>query len=858
MKIAPLEARGAVPSRRKMGRSAARTGTAFLLAVGMLWASVRLAGAAPYIWDDDGDHIDDRIETVHVLGYEFSFEAASVSARQRILVTAEQIGLVYSVYVVFDHAPTPADFAGLASLGMSVLHRYDALPAIRSAATFTQVQAVAAWPGVERVEAIPVLHPMLHDGAAAIGLRDASGQVSPTWESSGGGEGDGVVVAILDSGVNDEPDGGYPGHESLIGRCLGGASFVNGDSTLDTPRSGSVNPVDHGGALTQYHGTHVASIAIGDGGSSSFAIGVAPQARFIDVKVLNDAGVGTGVVEALDWCISNRARDWGGPSGFSGIDVINLSLSSVDASDGNDLASRMADRAAELGIVVVASVGNDGQSEHVPSPAGGDHVLVVGAFDHQRTPLVGDDRFANFNNYGPRAGDGDFDATDEAKPDLLAPGVAILAADGDVSTDGTQYKRLSGTSMSAAFVSGAAAALLSSHPGMSPSDVAEVLRATASRQLIAAPVGQGGVDPRWSSAIGYGALDLYAARLEMEQPDRTQIVRLDLSEVATHIDAVLRTQREYGPVTFTIERAPDVGGAPGAFVAYDAIAGTGDASLGDADNRHAYGRQWDVPAEEFGAAFWYRVAHEQNSVLYETPARRAVSPRGPSVATVEITIVHNAYDHDLVPQIEIGGISGMTIPVPASGAAISSEWVTGASSIGNVAWKFRVEVAPGEAEAFLPPNASHPWRLNVTEAGYLNRSGRITEFDVVWHSPEGDVVYGGQPLPAQTIEGHTTTVISPTGLVSVDELSAPRGATFAPNPVRAGAAVTFTTSAPTGGPLGIYDLGGRQIGHATLEPYGTTWKARWIARSANGDPLPPGVYFAGSGTKPRARLVVLE
>src|SRR5439155_8069030 len=121
----------------------------------------------------------------------------------------------------------------------------------------------------------------------------------------------GVVIAFLDTGVNDAGEAGYPGHEALRGRCLGGGLFITADSVSQTPRSGSVNPDDHGGQSTHSHATHVAAIAVGAGSTGGYAAGVAPLARFVDVKVLNDSGAGIAVPEAIDWCISNRARDWG-------------------------------------------------------------------------------------------------------------------------------------------------------------------------------------------------------------------------------------------------------------------------------------------------------------------------------------------------------------------------------------------------------------------------------------------------------------------------------------------------------------------------------------------------------------------
>src|SRR5580765_71253 len=426
---APRAASAAMrPLPKPATRSARRRGRVFPAFAGVVLALALAARPAratqPFIWDQDTNGIDDRIESVHLLGYSASFELGDTTLRQRILVLRAAPGLLYSVYVRWDHTPTPADLTALTTLGMPVLARIEALPATRSLATYAQVVAAAARPGVERVEAAALLYPETRDGTAAIGVRDASAHVFPTIATvAPGAQGHGEVVAFLDTGINDASEGGYPGHEALAGRCLGGALFVTADSLTQTPRSGSVNPADHGGQTTHAHATHVAAIAVGAGAAGGYAAGVAPLAKFIDVKVLNDAGNGISVPEALDWCIANRSRDWGSPDpGERGIDVMNLSLSSPDVSDGHDLASELAARAVQLGIVVVASMGNDGLAAHVPSPAAGDGVIAVGAWNVTRSPQPDDDSWAAFNNMGPRAGDGDADATDELKPDLLAPG----------------------------------------------------------------------------------------------------------------------------------------------------------------------------------------------------------------------------------------------------------------------------------------------------------------------------------------------------------------------------------------------------------------------------------------------------
>lgn len=828
------------------------TATALLAAL----ACAEVASADPFIWDQDGDRIDDRIESVHLLGFTASFENADSLTRQRFEVTRIGLDLIYGIYVVYDSAPDEADIAALAALGMPVLHRIQAVPALRSIGTFAQVSAAATLPGVERVEALPVLYPVVVDGTASSGVRDDTERVFPTWQSTGGSAGAGSVIAFLDTGINDAADGGYPGHESLAGRFLGGAEFTHADSSIDTPRTGSANPADHGGLATGAHATHVAGVALGSGGPTTFAAGVAPQARFVDVKVLSDLGNGTGLAEALDWCISQRQRDWGAGPAHAGIDVINLSLSSLDASDGQDLASRLANRAAELGIVVVAAMGNEGQDAHVPSPAAGDRVIAVGAYDAQRSGPAADDQYPVFNNAGPRHADTDADATDEMKPDLLAPGVGVLSADGDPTGNGDGYARRSGTSMSVAFVSGAAALLKADHPGLAPSGIAAVLRSTARRNLPGAPAGNPGPDPRWRSTLGFGLLDVYAARLELDQPGNTQVRRLVLVADQDSIRAELWTQRERGAAYLVFERAPDSNGVPGAFTPIDSAAAAGDSSLVDAANLTAYPRAWFVPLAERGVAHWYRAAWTENGVRHASPARRLEAPLGSSVGAIEVTIVHNAYDGDIDGVVEAGSTAAGTrtaspivsLPLPGSGAAIETDWVNGVAALGNIARTFRIDIPAGAAEALLPASTATPWYLRVTEGGLLNRSGRITRLRVIRFEEGEDSFTMGGPLPRPTVEGSTTTLSAPAVLLSVDPVSgAALQLRVGPNPARAGRPVHFVTTVRPSAPLQIFDVSGRRVAETPFAPTGDgRWEASWTPATSD-NASESGIYFARSG-----------
>ena len=146
-----------------------------------------------------------------------------------------------------------------------------------------------------------------------------------------GGEGKGVTIAIVDSGVD-------LAHEDLEGAFVEGRDFVDGDADASD---------EHG------HGTHVAGIAAARANNDIGIAGVAPKAKIMPVRVLNEEGSGTGAdVEAgIRWAADQ------------GADVINLSLSDGDVvieSLFGDSLNRSLDYAWSKGAVPVVVSGNDG------------------------------------------------------------------------------------------------------------------------------------------------------------------------------------------------------------------------------------------------------------------------------------------------------------------------------------------------------------------------------------------------------------------------------------------------------------------------------------------------------------------
>ena len=191
-----------------------------------------------------------------------------------------------------------------------------------------------------------------------------------------------------------------------------------------------------GGGDRYGHGTHVAGIAAAiDNGSG--VVGVAPGADIYSVKVLGDDGTGSfsDVIAGIDWATGRAGA----------VDVINMSLTGVGHLDALD---RAIDNALAAGISVTASAGNDASGREDVIPAKHPGVLAVSALADTNGVSGGgrgycsgnDDRLAPSSNFG-------------ATVDVIAPGACIR------STLPGGYGIMSGTSMSAAHVAGAAALL---------------------------------------------------------------------------------------------------------------------------------------------------------------------------------------------------------------------------------------------------------------------------------------------------------------------------------------------------------------------------------------------------------------
>ncbi len=765
------------------------------------WAgALVLAGAgtahAGWIWDVDQDRIDDRMAQVETAGPLAARVGGVATGRLRFALLTDTAPFEYGVYVGYDHHPDDADAAALAALGAPVQVRYRSIDYIRTRVTFAQAQAIAGLPGVTRVETIPIYYAVNDVASRTLRGRASGGAYFPSVWGNLGVTGRGVTVAILDTGVNDEadPSTGYPGHESLRGKWVGGGSFFAGDPLLNTPIDQSVNPKHTADPEGTYHGTHVAGTAIGSGGRQGvgatvpgFYAGLAPDARLVDMKVLSDAGAGFGSADALDWLIAHRFDSWGltgADSIYRGVDVANLSLGGSDASDGTDANSAAVNAAVRAGIVVLVASGNDGNTAYMPSPAAADLSLTVGSFTDNNTVNRLDDIVADYSNEGPRDDDGDADHEDEMKPNVMGSGTGIMSAFGDPTTDGRQYHHINGTSMACPSAAGVAALVLSANPGLSALQVRRLLMDTADHRTAGGQQPPSasdpfGVDPNYHPSWGWGQVDAYAAVREAQNELTTQVTRLEVTPQRGPDGFLVRwtAQREVGLDRYFVERAPDVAGGPGAWSAvHMEVPATKRVVLQRGTNRTVYTYLDTDPALSPTARYWYRVrwTHQNESgpvSLYGSgssvsfghpePALSARILDSPVVAQARYSWTHNYSDGDLA--IKLGTGTSTEVPVwsrPGLGAPAADSVVVrpGVSFTGTRQHYFHVDLTADDLVAsYLPPSAANPWFLSVKEGGYINTKGRVNDFSITWYGgPGGPVTYASPQPVTDTVEKQET------------------------------------------------------------------------------------------------------
>ncbi|MQB00693.1 MAG: S8 family serine peptidase [Actinobacteria bacterium] len=375
-----------------------------------------------------------------------------------------------SVVVVSEQGAEAAERA-VREAGGEVRSRIDMIGSVVATLDPTEIERLDKAPGISVTPDYALtVEDADYSGAPASTYADSVG-ATQMWDR--GTRGEGIGVALLDTGVAAHPD--------LTDRVVASADLTSEGTFSDS----------YG------HGTFLAGLIAGNGASSKGRFtGVAPDAHLMSVKVAGADGATTlgQVLYGLQLIDSSKDR--------YNIKVVTLALAGPAVS-GPDPLVLAVERLWADGLVVVAAAGNTGpESGSIASPAVDPYVMTVGSTDEQGTPAVADDTIPVWSARGPSV-------YSKAKPDVVAPGKSLVSLRAPGSTAdvenaqariGHGYFRGSGTSMSAAVAAGAAALLLQSRPGLTPDQVKGALMGTA-----------GSVAETDRNATGAGAIDVAAA-----------------------------------------------------------------------------------------------------------------------------------------------------------------------------------------------------------------------------------------------------------------------------------------------------------------------------------------------------------
>lgn len=388
-----------------------------------------------------------------------AIERAAAELSPRAIRRRAKVGM----QVNRNDVPVAASYVdAVAATGAEVVVRSRWLNAVSVVADAAQASAIAGMPFVSEVrpvaratqimpEVVPATSVPPSGGARSLDYGPAFGQldqIQVTDLHDEGHDGGGVLIAMLDTGFDTDHQA-YR-HLDIVAE----RDFISGDGETANEPGDPSGQDSHGTMTLSCVGGAYAGQLYGGSYNASFALAKTERVD-TEIQIEEDYWVA-----AVEWADS------------LGADVVSSSLGYFDwytyeDMDGNTAVTTVgADMAAARGIVVVNSMGNEGNDDwlYMIAPADGDSVLSVGA-------VKSDGTRTSFSSVGPT-----YDG--RIKPDVMALGYSAYVA---TTADTATYAYASGTSFSCPITAGAVGLLLQGHPEWTPSDVIEALRSTATQ-----------------------------------------------------------------------------------------------------------------------------------------------------------------------------------------------------------------------------------------------------------------------------------------------------------------------------------------------------------------------------------------
>ncbi len=382
----------------------------------------------------------------------------------------------FNSIIVFEEPLSPALFENIkGKIGdFSLKYQYQSISGIAAALTKGQIKALSKIDLVKQIEHDAKVEIFLDKASYWFGVQKAKTDfgLDGNLDEQTTYSADDIVIAVLDTGIDynhlDFNEG------KVIGQKCYCCSFLNPQGKCVTPCCPNGETEDDNAMDDHGHGTHVSSIAAGEGEGNLNYKGVAPGAALVGVKILDSEGSGymSYVNMGIQWVIDNKDT--------LGIEIINMSVGTAGSSDGTDSTSQLVNQAVDAGIIAVTSAGNEGPQKYtIGSPSAAEKAITVGAMADVEPGDPG-----SFS-CGPAPGSGFYQicfssrgptADERIKPDISAPGVFVMAAQADTTNGYIEY---SGTSMSSPFIAGLAGLMLHANSSLTPAQVKTKIMDTA-------------------------------------------------------------------------------------------------------------------------------------------------------------------------------------------------------------------------------------------------------------------------------------------------------------------------------------------------------------------------------------------
>ncbi|GAB3352078.1 S8 family peptidase [Lysobacter tyrosinilyticus] len=324
---------------------------------------------------------------------------------------------------------------------------------------------IAADANVEYVEVDQIMQPLMtpndpHYSTYLWGMQSSTAGIraDQAWNTTNG---NGVVVAVIDTGYTD--------HSDLVGNLLPGYDFISDSRTAGDGNGRDADAHDPGDYYrkdnSSWHGTHTAGTVAAVGNNGQGVIGVAYGAKVVPVRVLGRGGGYTSdIADGIIWASGGSVA--GVPANANPAEVINMSLGGQSTCSATYQSA--IDGAVARGTTVVVAAGNSNMDVSGFTPASCNNVIAVAALNKSGTR-------ASYSNYG-------------SKIDVAAPGgdtgdcTTLIVSTGNAGTSGPtteNYLCMAGTSMAAPHVAGTVALMQAVRTTpLTPAQVESILKST--------------------------------------------------------------------------------------------------------------------------------------------------------------------------------------------------------------------------------------------------------------------------------------------------------------------------------------------------------------------------------------------